>query len=101
MRLQLLPKEENVAHTVTAVKLSSNVDSTSFVSSVRSMGVLIARGLIKEVNYFRVGHMGSVNANDIIATVVAIERALYKHGCEFKFSEGLARTQYCSNTVFN
>ncbi len=93
LRLQLLPKEENVAHTVTAVKLPSNIDSTSFVSSVRSMGVLIAKGLIKEVNYFRVGHMGSVNANDIIATVAAIERALYKHGYEFKFGEGLARTQ--------
>jgi len=91
--LQLLPKEENVAHTVTAVKLPPNVDLTSFVSSVRGMGVLIARGLLKEVNYFRVGHMGSVNANDIIATVAAIERALYKHGYNFKLGDGLAKTQ--------
>ncbi|PNV77512.1 MAG: alanine--glyoxylate aminotransferase family protein [Thermoproteota archaeon] len=93
LNLQLLADESSAAHTITAVKLPDVIPSSSLVDLVRSIGVLIAKGLIKDINYFRVGHMGTVNANDIVATVAAIERALAKLGYKMRFGDGVAGTQ--------
>jgi alanine-glyoxylate transaminase/serine-glyoxylate transaminase/serine-pyruvate transaminase len=44
--------------------------------------VIIAGGLLPEIKatYFRVGHMGSVSSNDLIAVLAALERALQELG---------------------
>ncbi|AFL67122.1 pyridoxal-phosphate-dependent aminotransferase family protein [Desulfurococcus amylolyticus] len=91
--LGILASEKYTAHTITAVKLPSGIDAGLLVSFARSAGVAIARGLLKEVNYFRVGHMGPVNANDIIATIAVIERALYRQGYLSRLGDGLLRAQ--------
>jgi alanine-glyoxylate transaminase/serine-glyoxylate transaminase/serine-pyruvate transaminase len=93
LNLQLLADESSAAHTITAVRLPDGIPSGSLVDLVRGMGVLIAKGLIKDINYFRVGHMGTVNANDIVATIAAIERALTKLGHRIRLGEGVAGAQ--------
>ncbi len=44
--------------------------------------MIIAGGLLSEIKteYFRIGHMGSVSANDLIAVLGALERALLELG---------------------
>ena len=47
---------------------------------IKEEGVVVAGGLHPEIrdDYFRVGHMGAVRANDAVATIAAIERALVR-----------------------
>ena len=53
--------------------------------------VILAGGLLPshKTLYFRVGHMGSVNNNDIIAVIAAIESALYSSEFDFEMGIGL------------
>ena len=44
--------------------------------------------------YFRVGHMGAVNASDILATVGAIEQALAQSGYRFEAGAVLGDAMY-------
>jgi aspartate aminotransferase-like enzyme len=41
----------------------------------------------------RIGHMGSVNHNDIIATIALLERVLKRIGANIKLGTGLQATQ--------
>ncbi len=79
MELELLPREGLAANTLSAVYYPEGVDATF---PGRVSGIVIAGGLHPEARtkYFRVGHMGAVSANDVVATVSAIERALGRRG---------------------
>ncbi len=80
--LTMLPKRDEIAaHTMSAVFYPEGID-VSFVGRAREEGVVLAGGLHPDVKakYFRVGHMGAVDASDALATVAAIERALVKSG---------------------
>ena len=58
-------------------------------------GVIVAGGLLPSLKekYFRVGHMGAVSAEDIVATVSAIEIGLRKAGHKFESGAGVAAAQ--------
>lgn len=79
MELKLLPREGLAANTLSAVYYPEGVDLTF---PARVQGVVLAGGLHPEARtkYFRVGHMGAVSPNDVVATVSAIERALGRRG---------------------
>jgi alanine-glyoxylate transaminase/serine-glyoxylate transaminase/serine-pyruvate transaminase len=51
--------------------------------------VIIAGGLLTDIksSYFRVGHMGSVSANDLLAVLGALERALSELGQPFEIGK--------------
>jgi alanine-glyoxylate transaminase / serine-glyoxylate transaminase / serine-pyruvate transaminase len=57
--------------------------------------VILAGGLYPSIKtrYFRIGHMGAVNATDILATVGAIERGLVRAGYRFEAGSGVAAAQ--------
>ncbi|MFN4046061.1 MAG: alanine--glyoxylate aminotransferase family protein, partial [Acidilobaceae archaeon] len=42
---------------------------------------------------FRIGHMGSVNANDVISAIAALERTLKTLGAEIELGSGLKAAQ--------
>ncbi len=76
--LEHLPKSEALrAHTLSALYYPAGVDA-ALVKAIGAQGVVVAGGLhpALKTKYFRVGHMGAVNANDVTATIGAIERAL-------------------------
>lgn len=82
------------APTISAVYYPEGVDS-SLLGKIRDEGVIVAGGLLPQIagRYFRVGHMGVVSANDILATVGAIERGLQRSGYEFDLGAGLEAAQ--------
>jgi alanine-glyoxylate transaminase/serine-glyoxylate transaminase/serine-pyruvate transaminase len=75
--LQSLPDASVRAHSLSALYYPAGVDA-ALVKAVGAQGVTIAGGLHPELKakYFRVGHMGAVSPNDVLATVSALERAL-------------------------
>lgn len=80
--LSLVPVEEAVAaNTLSAVYYPEGIDA-SLLGRIKKEGVVVAGGLHPEIKtrYFRVGHMGAVTRNDILATVGAVERALIAGG---------------------
>ena len=93
--LSTVPKAEAIsAHTMSAVWYPEGVDA-SFVGRAREQGVVLAGGLHPEIKtkYFRVGHMGAVDASDTVATVGAIERALALGGRRVELGVAVAAAQ--------
>lgn len=90
--LKLLPVHKNLsANTLTAVYFPKNITGSSFLANIGKNNVILAGGLLPshKTLYFRVGHMGSVNNNDIIATIAAIENALIVSKFTFEMGIGL------------
>lgn len=80
--LSLVPLEEGVAaHSLSAVYYPQGTDG-SLLGRIKKEGVVVAGGLHPKIksHYFRVGHMGAVTSNDILATVGAVERGLIAGG---------------------
>jgi alanine-glyoxylate transaminase/serine-glyoxylate transaminase/serine-pyruvate transaminase len=91
--LDLLSKNEQVsANTLSAPLYPSQMDTSSFLKAVNQEGVILAGGLLPNIknNYFRIGHMGSVNKNDLLATIGAIESALKNNGHSDELGLGTA-----------
>ncbi|MDO9276074.1 MAG: alanine--glyoxylate aminotransferase family protein [Lutibacter sp.] len=88
--LKLLPVHKNLsANTLTAVYFPENITGSAFLGHISKNDIILAGGLLPshKALYFRVGHMGSVNNNDIIAVIAAIESALF--AAEFPFEMGV------------
>ncbi len=93
--LSTVPKTEAIsAHTMSAVWYPDGVDA-SFVGRAREQGVVLAGGLHPDIKtkYFRVGHMGAVDASDTVATVGAIERAMALSGRRVELGVAVAAAQ--------
>jgi alanine-glyoxylate transaminase/serine-glyoxylate transaminase/serine-pyruvate transaminase len=83
LELQRLPLSDDwAAHTLSALYYPHRVSGSDFLGKVQKSGILLAGGLHPDIKsrYFRVGHMGAVNQNDILATVGAIAKALEQCG---------------------
>lgn len=92
--LKLVAEEGFRANTVTAAYLPEGVEWTKLYSEMRNRGVEIAGGLGPlRGRIFRVGHMGEVTANDVIATLAALERALAKLGFGVEFGASVRAAQ--------
>ena len=85
--LQLLCQDSESANTMTVTHYPNGVQDGQFRKTMAENGVVIAGGLGPlKGKTFRVGHMGNINKNDLLATVSAIESALTFE--KFKFNEG-------------
>ncbi len=81
--LEILPKTKQIAaNTLTAIYYPKGIDGAALLSKIASNDVIVAGGLLSEIKttYFRIGHMGSVSSNDLIAVLGALERALLELG---------------------
>jgi alanine-glyoxylate transaminase/serine-glyoxylate transaminase/serine-pyruvate transaminase len=67
----------------------------SFLKYVNEEGAILAGGLHPAIKarYFRIGHMGAINASDVLSTVGALERGLARAGYAFELGTGLAAAQ--------
>ena len=96
LKLKMLPESDTVsANTLSAVYYPQGVIAADFLREMGNAGLIVAGGLLKDAatTYFRVGHMGSVNASDILGTIAAVETALKKCNYSFEPSAGLAAAQ--------
>ncbi len=91
---QLPVSPDKAAVTLTAPYYPAGVDG-AVLGHISRAGVILAGGLHPAVRerYFRIGHMGAVNASDILATVGAIEQGLARVGYRFEPGAGLAAAQ--------
>lgn len=93
--LKLVPVSlEKAAHTLTTIYYPDGVDAR-LLGLIHQAGVIVASGRHPALGdrYFRVGHMGSVTAADILSTVGAIEWALARSGYRFEVGAGLAAAE--------
>lgn len=89
--LKILPVNGNIAaNTLTAIYYPKEVKGDILLKHVSDFDIIIAGGLLPEIkaDYFRVGHMGSVSSRDLIATLSALEYALFQ--CGYKFETGIS-----------
>jgi aspartate aminotransferase-like enzyme len=69
------------SNTVTAVKLPSGVNDSTFRGAIKKAGIEIAGGQDHlKGNIFRIGTMGAVGPQEILATLVAVENSLRLQG---------------------
>ena len=89
---QVPVRPEAAANTMTAPRFPAGVTGPDFLAKAGKAGVTLAGGLHPAIRaeYFRIGHMGSANMGDILATVGAIETALAELGHPFTPGAGVA-----------
>jgi len=76
MDFKLVPENGCAANTMSAV-YHNGIDDVDFRGQLSHEGVIVAGGLGRlKGKIFRVGHMGSINENDVVATLGAIQRTL-------------------------
>jgi alanine-glyoxylate transaminase/serine-glyoxylate transaminase/serine-pyruvate transaminase len=96
MGLRQIPLNDDIAaNTLSAPYYPEGVNGPDLLKHISNEGIIVAGGLHVDLKseYFRIGHMGAVNANDILSTIGAMERALYKCGYEFSCGKGIESAQ--------
>jgi alanine-glyoxylate transaminase/serine-glyoxylate transaminase/serine-pyruvate transaminase len=96
LNLTILPKTTEIAaNTLTAVYYPEGIDGAALSSKMVDSNVIIAGGLLPEIKttYFRIGHMGSVCPNDLLAVLGALERALSELGQPLEVGKSLQTFQ--------
>ena len=85
---------DRAANTLTAPYYPEGIDA-SVLGFINEEGAILAGGLHPSIKaqYFRIGHMGAVNAADILSTIGAIERGLVRAGYRFEAGIGVAAAQ--------
>ena len=94
--LRLLCEDSTASNTLTVAYYPDGVRDAEFRGVMADdYGVVVAGGLgpLKE-KVFRVGHMGNVNRNDILATLSAIEGSLTKQGHAFQTGSGVSAANH-------
>lgn len=87
---KLVAEKGYEADTVTALYYPEGVDDVKFRDLVAERSILVSPGFGPlRGKTFRVGHMGSVNLNELIAVVSAIEYALLKLGFKVELGKGV------------
>jgi len=93
--LESFPARGFEAHTLSVPKIPEDVSDSDMRGLMRiKYGVIIAGGLRKLTGKtVRVGHMGNVTTNDIVATMGALEMALMELGYEMKLGAGVGAAE--------
>ena len=94
--LRLLCDDADASNTLTVTRYPDSVNDVEFRKTMTEVyGVTTAGGLGPlKGKTFRVGHMGNVNRNDILATIAAIEGSLTHQGYRFGAGAGIAAANH-------
>lgn len=91
--LGILADKSNRAVTLSCCLYPKGIDDAKFRSILAEEGVMVAGGLGDYAGkMFRLGHMGNIDKHDMVGTISAIERALYRVG-EDVLGKGVAALQ--------
>lgn len=88
--LGIVSDEKHAANTVTAIYYPNKINDAMFRNIMETkFGVTVGGGLGPlEGRVFRIGHMGCVTPNDIIATIASVERTLAELNYPFEYGVG-------------
>jgi len=99
--LRLVCEEPASANTLTVAYYPDGVRDAEFRKTMaEKYGVVVAGGLGPlSQKAFRVGHMGNVNRNDILATIAAVEGSLTEQGYNFTAGSAVAAANRTLATI--
>lgn len=85
---QIACSDDVAANTLSAPKYPGGITGAELLPEINRAGAILAGGLHPEMknSYFRVGHMGAITQEDVLATVGAIETGL--SNCGYMFTHG-------------
>ncbi len=96
LNLEILPQTTDIAaNTLTAVYYPKGIVGAKLLSKIASNDIIVAGGLLSgiQTSYFRIGHMGSVSPNDLVAVLAALERSLLELGYDVESGKSLQAFQ--------
>lgn len=79
MGMGMIPQSNSLSScTLSAIYYPEGISGGDMLAEISKAGVIVAGGLLPDIKgtYFRVGHMGSVNSEDIQTTLGAINNSL-------------------------
>lgn len=85
----------DAANTLSAIYYPEGINGGEFCGLMSENGVIVAGGLLPDLKtkYFRVGHMGATNEQDMIAVLSSIEYALNKLNYHFELGTSIKKFQ--------
>lgn len=87
---EILADKEYRATTLSNVLYMEGIDDNEFRKILSEEGVIVAGGLGDYAGkMFRIGHMGNIDVHDMVSTIAAIERTLYRCGKNIKLGKGV------------
>lgn len=87
---KILAEKEHRAVTLSNVIYMDGVNDLEFRKIIQEEGVIVAGGLAAYAGkMFRLGHMGNIDTHDMVSTIAAIERTLYRIGQPVELGKGV------------
>jgi aspartate aminotransferase-like enzyme len=94
MGFRLLAADEVASRTVTAAWIPDGLDWKAINADLKRRGLVVAGGQGKlKGKIFRLGHLGSVTTDDILAAIGAIEVSVIRHGWAVEPGASVAAAQ--------
>jgi aspartate aminotransferase-like enzyme len=91
---QLLAEDAVASRTVTAAWIPETLDWKAFNGGLKQRGLVLAGGQGKlKGKIFRLGHLGSVTTDDILAAIGALEASAIEQGMDVKPGAAVAAAQ--------
>jgi aspartate aminotransferase-like enzyme len=91
---ELLAEDAVASKTVTAAWIPETLDWKSFNGALKRNGLVLAGGQGKlKGRIFRLGHLGSVTTDDILAAIGVLEQAAIEHGLDVRPGAAVAAAQ--------
>jgi len=91
---KVLPAPEIRANTVSTVLYPSGIEDSAFRERLFKNGLLVSAGkgvLARKI--FRLGHMGNITENEVVATLSIIERTLTEFNYHFSLGSGISAAE--------
>ncbi|MCG2821251.1 MAG: alanine--glyoxylate aminotransferase family protein, partial [Candidatus Atribacteria bacterium] len=91
---KLLPSKEIRANTVSTVLYPSGIEDLAFREKLYENGILVSSGKgVLAGKLFRLGHMGNITENEVVAAMSIIEKTLSEFNYDFKLGSGIGATE--------
>jgi aspartate aminotransferase-like enzyme len=91
---ELLAADDVASKTVTAAKVPEDLDWKAFNGALKKRGLVLAGGQGKLTGkIFRVGHLGSVTTEEILAAIGVLEEVAIEHGLDVRPGAAVAAAQ--------
>jgi len=90
----LLAVEEIRANTVSTILYPVGIEDLSFREKLYKNGVLVSAGKgVLAGKIFRLGHMGNISENEVVATLSIIEKTLSDINYDFRLGAGIGAAE--------
>jgi aspartate aminotransferase-like enzyme len=91
---ELLADDAVASRTVTAVRLPDDLEWKAFNADLRARGLVLAGGQGKlKGKIFRMGHLGGVTTDDVLAAIGVLEEVAILHGLDVQPGAAVAAAQ--------